>query len=70
MQLHQSIEGVMDILSDANMDQDLSNIIKAHLLTQGQGMMKDCTPSHSRYTHVSLGINNLGWDCLVEGRIP
>jgi hypothetical protein len=69
MQLRQSIDSVMDILSNANVDQDLSDIIKAYLLAQGRRTMKDCTPSHSQYTHVSLVIDNLGWDCLVEGRI-
>jgi hypothetical protein len=60
----------MDRLSDANMDQDLSDMINLHLIAQGRCTMKDCTPSHSLYSHVSLAINNLGWDCLVEGRIP
>jgi hypothetical protein len=70
MQLRQSIEGIMDRLSNKNVDQDLSDMIKTYLLAQGQHTMKDCTPSHSWYFHVSLAINNLGWDCLVEGRIP
>jgi hypothetical protein len=70
MQLRQSIEGVMDRLSNTNVDQDLSDMIKTYLLAQSRRTMKDCTPSHSRYSHVSLAINNLGWDCLVEGRIP
>ena len=44
MQLRQSIEGVMDILSEANVDQHLSDIIEAYLLAQGRRMMKDCIP--------------------------
>ena len=32
MQLHQSIEGVMDRLSNTNVDQDLSKMIKTYLL--------------------------------------
>jgi len=47
MQLRQSIEGVMDILSEANVDQDLSDIIEAYLLAQDRQTMKDCIPSHS-----------------------
>ena len=70
MQLRQSIEGVMDILSDANVDQNLSDMIEAYLLAQGRHTMKDSTPSHSLYNHVASAINNLGWDCFVEGRIP
>jgi hypothetical protein len=60
----------MDRLGNTNVDQDLSDMIKTYLLAQGQRTMKDCTPSHSWYSHVSLVIDNLGWDCLVEGRIP
>jgi hypothetical protein len=32
--------------------------------------MKDCIPSLSPYNQVVTAINNLGWDCFVEGRIP
>ena len=70
MQLHQSIEGVMNILSDANVDQNLSDVIEAYLLAQGHRTMKDCTPSLSPYNHVASAVNNLGWDCFVEERIP
>jgi hypothetical protein len=69
MQLRQSIEGVMDVLSDANTDQNLSNMIKAYLLAQGRCTMKDCSHSHSLYKHVASAVDNLGWDCFVEGRI-
>ncbi len=51
MQLCQSIEGVMDILSDANVNQNLSDMIEAYLLAQGRCTMKDCTPSHFPYNH-------------------
>ena len=70
MQLRQSIEGVMDILSDANADQHLSDGIEAYLLAQGRRTMKDCIPPLSLYNHVATAIDNLGWDCFVEGRIP
>ncbi len=69
MQLQQSIEGVMDVLSDANTDQNLSDMIEAYLLAQGHHMMKDCSHSHSPYKHVASAVNYLGWDCFVEGRI-
>ncbi len=70
MQLRQSIEGVMDVLSDANTDQNLSDMIEAYLLAQGHHTMKDCSHSHSPYKHVASAVDNLGWDCFVEGRIP
>ncbi len=60
----------MDILSEANVDQHLSDIIEAYLLAQGRCMMKDCVPSLSPYNRVATVIDNLGADCFVEGRIP
>ncbi len=69
-QLRQSIEGVMDILSEANVAHDLSDIIEAYLLAQDSRTMKDCVPSHSPYKNVASAVDNLGWDCFVEGRIP
>ena len=70
MQLRQSIECVMDILSEANVDQNLTDIIEAYLLAQGRRTMKECVPSLSPYNRVATAIDNLGWDCFVEGRIP
>ncbi len=70
MQLRQSIECVMDILSEANVDQNLSDIIEAYLLAQGRRTMKECVPLLSPYNRVATAIDNLGWDCVVEGRIP
>jgi hypothetical protein len=32
--------------------------------------MVDCTLPASRFLPISVDINNLGWDCFVEGRIP
>jgi hypothetical protein len=60
----------MDVLNDANVDQTLANILEKYLLAQGRLTMKECNPLHSRYNHVALEIKNLGWDCLLEGRIP
>jgi hypothetical protein len=32
--------------------------------------MVDCTLPASRFLPISVDIDNLGWDCFVEGRIP
>ncbi len=32
--------------------------------------MEDCIKPNSKYLHLSVTINNLGWDCFVEGWIP
>ncbi len=60
----------MDILNDANADQHLSDGIEAYILAQGRRMMKDCIHPLSLYNNVATAIDNLGWDCFVEGRIP
>jgi hypothetical protein len=60
----------MDVLSDANTNQNLSDMIEAYLLAQGRRTTKDCSHSHSPYKHVASAVDNLGWDCFVEGRIP
>ncbi len=59
----------MDILSDANVNQNLSDMIEAYLLAHGRCTMKNCTPLHSPYNHIASTIDKLGWDCFVEGRI-
>ena len=67
MQLRQLIEGVVDILSDKNVDQNLSAVIGAYLLAQkGHHTMMDCIPSHSPYKHVASAVDNLRWDCFVK----
>ena len=72
MQLRQSIEGVMDVLSEAYADQNLSlsDNIEAYLLAQGRCTMMEFVPLHSPYNHVASAVDNLGWDSFVEGRIP
>jgi hypothetical protein len=45
-------------------------MIEAYLLAQGCRTMKDCSHSHSPYKHVASAVDNLGWDCFVDGRIP
>jgi hypothetical protein len=70
LQLCQSIENVMDVLNKANVTPELAQMIKAYLLGQGQRSMEDITHMHSHFLPVATAINNLGWDCFIEGRIP
>jgi hypothetical protein len=58
------------VLSEANVAQDLSDMIETYLLAQDRQTMKDCVPSDSIYKNVATAVDNLGWDCFVEGRIP
>jgi hypothetical protein len=60
----------MEVLSDANVEQNLPDMLEKYLLAHGRLTMKDCTPLHSCYSHIALAIDNLGWDCLLEGRVP
>jgi hypothetical protein len=32
--------------------------------------MEDCSQVQSGYRLIAIAINNLGWDCMVELRIP
>jgi hypothetical protein len=67
LQLHNSIKAIMDILNKANVTLELADIIETYLLHQGCHTMEDCIKSNSKYIHLSTDINNLGWDCFVEG---
>ena len=60
----------MDVLEDANVTSELAQMIEVYLLGQGQRSMEDITHIHSRFLPVATAINNLGWDCFVEGQIP
>jgi hypothetical protein len=60
----------MTVLDKANVVSELIDMIKKYLLNQGQRSMVDCTPPASRFLTISIDIDNLGWDCFVEGRFP
>jgi hypothetical protein len=69
LQLHKSIKAIMDVLNNANVTSELADIIETYLLNQGQQTMEDCIKPNSKYFHLSANIDNIGWDCFVEGRI-
>ncbi len=64
--LHNLIKAIMDVLNKANVTLELADIIETYLLHQGHQTMEDCK-SNSKYVRLSTDINNLGWDCFVEG---
>jgi hypothetical protein len=57
----------MDILNNTNVASKLAEMIESYLLNQGWQTMEECTRPDSTYLHLSISINNLGWDCFVEG---
>jgi hypothetical protein len=57
----------MDILDDANVASELTEMIKTYLLNQDHQTMGDCTHPNSIFSPISVDIANLGWDCFVEG---
>jgi hypothetical protein len=60
----------MDVLNNANFTSKLAGIIETYFLNQGQQTMEDCIKPTSKYLHFPANIDNLGWDCFVEGQIP
>ncbi len=70
LQLQSSIETIMDILDSANVNPALSDMIETYLRNQGRRTMADCTQRASEFWHLAISIDNLGWDCFIEGRIP
>ncbi len=60
----------MDILDDAKVVSELGNIIKAYLLNQGWQPIVDCIHTTSKFLLTSIDVDNLGWDCFMEGQIP
>ncbi len=70
LQLRQLIENVIDVLDEANVTPELAQMIEVYFLGQGQHSMEDITHMHSRFLPVATAIDNLGWDCYVEGQIP
>ena len=70
LQLHNSIKAIMDVLNNANVTSESADIIEMYLLNQGCQTMEDCVNSNSKYVRLSADIDNLGWDCFVEGQLP
>jgi hypothetical protein len=60
----------MDILDSANVKPALADMIETYLLNQGRKAMAVCTQRSSKFWHLAISIDNLGWDCFVEGRLP
>ncbi len=60
----------MDVLDDANVASKLTKMIETYLLNQGRQTMGDCTHPNSIFSPIAVDIDNIGWDCFVEGRIP
>jgi hypothetical protein len=70
LQLHDSIETIMDVMNDANVTSKLADMIETYLINQGRQTMAECTKPTSTYLHLAISIDKLGWDCFVEGCIP
>jgi hypothetical protein len=70
LQLQSSIETIMDILDSANVAPTLADTIETYLRHQGRRTMADCTQQSSKFWHLAISIDNLGWDCFIEGQIP
>jgi hypothetical protein len=67
LQLHKSIESIMNALDDANVTSELTETIETYLLNQGRQTMGECTHPKSIFSPIAVGIDHLGWDCFVKG---
>jgi hypothetical protein len=65
-----SIADVISCLEVGNVDVKLITIIENYLLLQGGDNMVTQTPFGSKYLPLARIIDELGWDCFLEGRIP
>ncbi len=54
LQLHKSIESIMDDLDDANVASELTKMIKTYLLNQGRWTMGDCTQPNSIFSPIAV----------------
>jgi hypothetical protein len=57
-------------LEVGNADVELITMIEAYLLFQGSDTLVNQTPLGSRYLALAKILDDLGWDCFLEGRIP
>jgi hypothetical protein len=69
LQLQSLIETIMDILESANVAPALADMIETYLLNQGHRTMADCSQRSSKFWHLAISIDNLEWDCFIEGGI-
>jgi hypothetical protein len=60
----------MDTLDSANVAPTLTVMIETYLRHQGCRTMADCTQRSSKFWHLAISIDNLGWDCFIEGQLP
>jgi hypothetical protein len=67
LQLHKSIKSIMDVLDDANVTSELTKMIKTYLLNQDRQTMGECIHPKSIFSPIAIDIDNIGWDCFVEG---
>jgi hypothetical protein len=60
---------VMEVLDKTSVIPELCKMMEAYLSSQGQHTMEDCSRLQSRFVPIAITIDNLSWDCMVEGRI-
>ena len=65
-----SIKNIISCFEQANVDVELITIIEDYLLLQGADNMVNQTPFGSKFMPLSRIVDELGWDCFLEGRIP
>jgi hypothetical protein len=60
----------MDILDSTNVNPALADMIETYLLNQGCRTIAVAPNNLQNFWRLAISIDNLGWDCFVEGRLP
>ena len=67
---YESVDILCDFLSETHMDGRLIDCIATYLEHRGEKTMTSITHRMPLFAPVAADIDALGWDCLLEGRIP
>ena len=63
------MDGLVQWLEDTCGDDDLTELIKAYLCSQGETTLADLLHKASPYTAFIADQGKLGWDSFIEGRV-
>eukprot|EP00956_Cyclotella_meneghiniana_P003396 scaffold4090_cov21-Cyclotella_meneghiniana.AAC.2 len=67
---YESVDILCDFLSETHMDGRLIDCIATYLEHRGEKTMTSITHRMPLFATIAADIDALGWDCLLEGRIP
>ena len=66
----ESVDILFDFLHETHMDGRLINCIITYLEMRGETSMTTICHTMPLFKSIAKDIGDLGWDCLLEGRVP